>query len=353
MSHEIMGQRFIARSKPAWHNIAKRIFNDYERMTAREAMAEVAGDIEVIRSPVFYEVDGRQERASDQFAIVRKPTSDDPAPHLLGITSAAWTMASYTDLASALDGLSAKYPVETAGILNEGGLAFLCFRGEGWDVRGDEMRSYLAANFSLTPGKGHRFFHSPIRVVCWNTNQAANQEATINLSIPHATDAKQRIELAAKLVESFAEMKDKAKAIFEAFADQRISLKDADSIFDAAFRMPDLPPRLRLLKSQLSETEAEVFKRALTADLLAGLDRAQEQYDKDCAQTLKLRETARERYDAFEPAALRGTVWAAYNASTEVSDWREGRNADWSALFGSRAQEKSRAWAAGMSLVTR
>lgn len=25
MAHEIMGQRFIARSKPAWHNIAQRI----------------------------------------------------------------------------------------------------------------------------------------------------------------------------------------------------------------------------------------------------------------------------------------------------------------------------------------
>lgn len=351
MSHEIMGQRFIARSRPAWHNIAKRIFGETDRISASEAMKEVAGDIEVIRSPVWYELNDQKERAADQFAIVRKPTVDDPAPKLLGITSAAWTMATYPQLAAALDGLSGKYPVETAGLLNEGGLAFLCFRGEGWDVRGDEMRSYLAANFSLTPGVGHRFFHSAIRVVCWNTNQAANREASINLSIPHATDALQRIELAAKLVESFAEMKDKAKSIYEAFADKHISQKDADSIFDAAFRMPDLPPRLRLLKQQLTDTEAEVFKRALTADLLAGLERAQESYDKDCAKTLQFREAARDRYEAFDPPRLRGTVWAAFNAATEVSDWREGRNADYSALFGSRAQEKSRAWAAGMALV--
>jgi hypothetical protein len=55
--------------------------------------------------------------------------------------------------------------------------------------------------------------------------------------------------------------------------------------------------------------------------------------------------------EAFDPANLRGTVWAAYNAVTEVSDWREGRNADESALFGSRAQEKSRAFNAAYALV--
>jgi hypothetical protein len=36
---------------------------------------------------------------------------------------------------------------------------------------------------------------------------------------------------------------------------------------------------------------------------------------------------------------------------TEVADWREGRGADVSALMGSRAKEKSRAYAAAMVLV--
>lgn len=352
MSHRILGNRIILRDKPAWHNIAKRIFSLDEVITPREAMVEVAGDIEFTRSPMWYEVDGVKTLAKNKTAIIRKPTVDSPEALLLGITSEAWVASSYPELASALDGLGREYPVETAGILEDGGLAFLCFRARGdWSVRGDEMRSYFAANFSLTPGVGHKIFHSPVRVLCWNTNTMAQGQATINLSIPHSADALQRIQLAAKLASQFHEMKDKAKGIFEAFADKQVTSRDVDSIIYAAFQLPSLPPKLKLIKQQLSETEAEVFKRALTPDLLIGLEKAQEQYDRQCENVLRLRETARERFERFEPANLRGTAWAAYNAVTEVADWREGRNADESALFGGRAQEKSRAYEAAMALI--
>lgn len=354
MAHEIMGSRFIARTRPAWHNIAKRIFGESEALTAREAMVEVAGDIEVVHAPLTFELDGVTYRADDKSAIIRKATNDDPSHKFLGIAEDSWVADSYAALAAPLDALVAKgYKVETAGVLNEGGLAFLCFRAEDWSVRGDAMRSYFAANFSLTPGKGHKVFHSPVRVVCWNTNTMADAEATINLSIPHSVDAKQRIDLAARLVTQFHEMKDKARGIFDAFADRQVTEKDVDSIIYAAFQLPALPSKLKLLKQNLTETEAEVFKRALTADLLAGLEKAQESYDRQCESTLRLRETARERFEAFDPANLRGTVWAAYNAVTEVSDWREGRGADESALFGGRAKEKSRAYEAAVALVAK
>jgi hypothetical protein len=351
MAHRIMGERFISRSQPAWHNIAKRIFSADESITPREAMVEVAGDLEFTRSPLFYTVDDREYRAENKTAIIRKPTMDDPKPLLLGITSEAWVASSYPELAAALDGLGSAYKVETAGVLEDGGLAFLCLRAEDWAVRGDAMRSYFAANFSLTPGVGHKVFHSPVRVVCWNTNTMAEGQATINLSIPHSADAMQRIKLASRLVSQFHEMKDKAKGIFEAFADKQITSKDVDSILFAAFQLPQLPPTLRLLKQQLNETEAEVFKRALTPDLLIGLAKAQVEAWRRIDSVMELRTVARERFEAFDPPNLRGTVWAAYNAVTEVADWREGRGADESALFGGRAKEKSRAYMAAMELV--
>lgn len=350
MAHKIMGTRFIARSKPAWHNIAKRIFPESEQITARQAMTEVAGDVEFGRSPLYYEIDGVRHDA-EQSAIFRKPTIDDPRVKLLGIASQAWAASSYPELAQALDPLASSYKVESAGLLEDGGLAFLCFRAEDFAVRGDEMRTYFAANFSLTPGVGHKVFHSPVRVVCWNTNTMADAQATINLSIPHSGDAIQRINLAARLVTQFREMQDKAKGIFEAFADRPVTAKEVDTILYAAFQLPALPAKLRLIKQSLSETEAETFRRALTPDLLIGLEKAQEQYDRQCETTLRLRDAARESFERFEPAKLRGTAWAAYNAVTEVADWREGRDADASALVGSRAKEKSRAFEAAMALI--
>lgn len=352
MAHQIMGSRFISRSQPAWHNIAQRIFKADEVITAREAMKEVAGDIVIVRAPMTYTVDGVTYTADDS-AIVRKPTADDPQARYLGNVAGAWAVPDFAGLAGALDPLSKTHKVETAGVLNNGGLAFLCFRGEDWAVKGDAMRSYFAANFSGTPGVGHKVFHSPVRVVCWNTNTMAEGSASINLGIPHSIDATQRIALAARLVAQFHEMKDAAKGIFEAFADRQVSAKDVDSIIYAAFQLPALPAKLRLLKTQLSETEAAAFKRALTPDLLEGLAKEQERYDRQCEATLRLREVARERFEAFDPANLRGTAWAAYNAVTEVSDWREGRGADEGALFGSRAKEKGRAYEAAAALVAK
>lgn len=353
MAHKIMGQRFIARSKPAWHNIAKRIFGADEVLSARQAMVEVAGDVEFTRSDVFGMVDGVQVPIDKQTAIFRKPTADDPRLLYLGLATGAWAMDSYPDLAGTLDELPTKgYPVETAGLLEDGGLAFLCFRGEDYAIKGDEMRTYFAANFSGTPGVGHNVFHSPVRVVCWNTNTMAQQQASINLSIPHSADAKQRLALASKLVVQFHEMKDKAHAIFTAFADKPVTQKDVDTIIFAAFQLPALPAKLRLLKQSLSDTEAEVFKKALTPAMLIDLHKEQERYDTACENVLRLREAAQESFETFNPPNLRGTVWAAYNAVTEVADWREGRNADVSALIGGRAKEKSRAYEAAMALLT-
>jgi hypothetical protein len=288
---------------------------------------------------------------SDHVAIVRKPTVDDPQPVVLGVTSDAWVAASYPELAGALDDLATTHKVETAGVLKRGGLAFLCFRAPDWSVRGDEMRSYFAATFSLTPGVGHKVFHSPVRVVCWNTLTMAEGQATINLSVPHASDSLQRIQLASRLVSQFKESQERTRAIFGAFADRRITGAEAEAIFAAAFPNPPVPAKVRLIKSQLNEVEAEVFKRALTPDMLQGITTAQEQYDRACERAAALRNAAVEQFEKFEPTILAGTAWAAYNAATEISDWREGRGADESALFGSRAKEKARAFGAALELV--
>jgi hypothetical protein len=152
-------------------------------------------------------------------------------------------------------------------------------------------------------------------------------------------------------VSQFREMKDKTKAIFEAFADLHITSKEAETIYRAAFPEPEVPAKIRLLKNQLSETEAETFKRALTPDLLIGLEKAEEKFARDKETVEKLIATCREREEAFEPARLRGTAWSAFNAVTEIADWREGRNADESALLGSRSREKARVYSAAMVLV--
>jgi len=353
MAHMILGDRFAHRNAPGWHNIARKTWAPDETITATEAAVEVAGDVHVEKYPLYYrrnENGIHVESKSAQSVIVRRPLPDDDKWLELGTTGDRWTAASYKQLAGALDGMA--YPIETAGLLKQGGLMFLCFRAPDWAVKGDEMRSYFAANFSLTPGVGHKVFHSPIRVVCWNTNTVAENQATINLSIPHTPDALQRIKLAADLAMQFESVRNKTKEVFESFAGYHITEKEAGIIFRAAFPEPALPAKLRLLKQTLSSTEAETFKQAMTPDLLMGLQKEEEKYERKVQTVAALMEASRERFEVFEPANMRGTAWAAYNAVTEVSDWREGRGADESLVMGKRAGEKARAYSAASKLVT-
>lgn len=350
MSHEIMGQRFLSRDRPAWHGLGT-LFPAEERISASEAVTRVTGDVEVVTCPLTYELDGRAVALADHVAVVRKPTADSPLPVPFGVVGKRWKADSYPALARALDKLSETYRVETAGLLKDGRLCFLSLRGEEWDVKGDGMQSYFVANLSLSPGKGHRVMHTPVRVVCWNTNNAARGQATINLSIPHGADAKQQIGIAGNLVARFREAQTKTKETCDAFASHAVTVDEAESIFAAAYPEPTVPKKVATLRNALGDEGAELFKRTLDADALSSLLKAEDNFEALLKRSRELRQVARERYAMFDPARLRGTAWAAYNAVTEVADWREGPNAAASALVGSRAQEKTRAFAQTAAVV--
>jgi hypothetical protein len=258
---------------------------------------------------------------------------------------------SYETLATALNKLSESYKVETAGLLKEGRLCFLSLRGEDWDVVGDEMRSYFVTNLSLQPGIGHRVFHTPVRVVCWNTNTMAIGRSTINVSISHHQDSIDQLKIAADLVARFRSVREEAKSVFEKFAGRTVTVKEAQAIFEEAYPMPSPPKKLAMIRNVMNDQEIEVLKRKLAPGALKSLEQAEVLYEAAERHAKERRDTVWERYEAFQPNKLRGTLWAAYNAVTEVSDWRKGKSAAVSCLWGTRAAEKSRAFSAGLALV--
>jgi hypothetical protein len=367
MSHQILGERFLSRSEPAWHGLGT-LFPAGEELLASEAVGRVAGDVQVVSEPLFYkarEVSPSTLCSAGKYHAIVRLGTQDADEEVLGVTSENWHPHSYVELAESLDELSRKYKVETAGLLQKGGLCFLALRGEDWDVGGEEMRTYFTVNLSLTPGKAHQVFHSPIRVVCWNTNTMAKGNASINFQVPHAADAKQRLGIAGNLVARFREMQADTERIFRIFQEtplpktgEQILYRNAgmdasglDRILEAAYPEPQVPPTLRMLRDNLSDEQAAVFQSQLAPMDLRKLTQDQEKLEKDQRRIKEIRQATLERYDSFEPAQYRGTVWAAYNAVTEVSDWRQGRSAAEGSMWGSRAREKARAFTAAMELT--
>jgi len=347
MSHKIFGERFTSRGEPAWHNLGT-VFPAGTVLSATEAVRQVAEDVHIVAKPVYIDLGKGLERFGDYQAIVREATANEPAEGL-GIVTERWHPMSYVELAGALDELSKSYKVETAGVLEGGALCFLALRGTDWQVADtDEMRSYFLANLSLQPGRGHRILHTPVRVVCWNTNTLASEKATINLSVPHGIDARVQLEIGATLVARFQEVAAETKAMFDAFAGHQITREDALKVFRAAFPDPQKPAKLRLLE-RLYGTEGMVLAQKQISGIETFIG-AQENYEKQVDSTLELRKAAETQWETFEPSPLRTTLWGAYNAVTEVADWRGGKSADISCVWGSRAREKARAFAACLEI---
>lgn len=348
MAHEIMGKRFISRVKPAWHGIGET-FEAETAISASEAVAKVAGDISIIDVPVWIEKPGSDTlanmytRLGNYKAIIREGTADDPDFKVMGVTTEKWQRVDFNELAKALDPLSKTYQVETCGLIFDGAVCFIAFKGPDFAVSGDKMQDYFLAELSMKPGRSHSVLASPVRAVCNNTCRMAETSSSIALKIPHSKAQTDRIGWAADIVSKFKEMTTKNREMFEQFAKTRITDENLDELLQAAWPSPPKPTEVKLLETIMTSQEEGAIKSAMGVRF-DQIIKAQHEHENRCKRVMKLRDAGRESFANFDPSNLRGTVWAGYNAVTEVADWREGAGAETSSMWGSRAQEKTRAF---------
>lgn len=351
--HEIFGSRFYSRQKAAWHKLGETFDLD-EKVSVVDAVSKTALGVEIDAAPLSYVYQGTAYE-TDQRVIIRKPTPEDPEPRVFGFATEQWTVAQYLDYARALDPLSETFPVETCGVLKSGETLFLALRGETFAVRDvDEIQNYFVAVINQVPGKGHRILFTPRRVVCANTLNLGIKQATINLQIPHTGDPTAMVGFAAQLVTEMTRATDKIAAYFEAMSRAKVGDEGLERILKAAYPEPPVPAKVRLFQN-LSPQQIAVMKNSKLSQAIMDAERAMESWIVASDRVLKIRDGAKVLYGKFndEHPQFAGTVWAAYNACTETSDWREGRGSvDYSAIFGPRAQEKVRAFKAALELAT-
>lgn len=343
----------MARKAPGWHGLGE-VFDEFAKVSASEAVRKVTKGVEIVSRPVYAMIDEQDGIKLNlaQKAIIRKPTDDDPQYRVFGVVGADWSQIDYVSLAERLDPLSREYKVETAGLLKEGGLCFLSLRGPDFDVSGDQMNDYYIVNLSNLPGVSHRAFSSKVRVVCNNTNTMAISQASIDLAIPHTANAEARLAFATELIAKFRTVTAKSKEIFERFASVQITEANLHLLLEAAWPEPSMPNEVKMLHNAAG-TADENLVRAAFGDRIDTVMKLKDNWHRDVRRAHAIRKVGVERFEAFDPARLRGSVWAAYNAVTEVSDWREsfGSDVGVSILFGNRAKEKQRAYAHAMELI--
>lgn len=354
MSHELFQERFISRAVPAWHNLGE-VFDLHEQVDSEEAVSRIATGIEIQKVPLDVEVEG-QKILTGKSAIVRMPSGEDPAEIFGIVSNSRYEVVQYEALGRTLKPLSDLYRVETAGILKGGRLMFIGLNAGSFDVRGEateRVDNYVVVVMSQQPNVAHKILHTPVRVVCRNTLSYGETQASLNLKIPHTPVSAEVLAFAGDVALNLDKKIAHTRAVFEAMALRPIAAEEFQMVLKAAYPDPAKPKNLVFLEKNGIDLSTLADRK--DDKLFEKMTTAHDAWVYRVAREAKRREAATEMFERIndEHSAIAGSVYAAYQAVTEASDWRDGKgDADYSTLLGPRAAEKSRAFNLAKSLVS-
>lgn len=350
------GRYFVLDSArgPAWRKLGTLT---HLRQTTVEAVRMVGIDAHhVDKLPTFTVVaQGTPQqkvlRVPDQVALVRRPLGDDPDHRLLGTASEDYAIMQRLRLAEILEPLSREWPVESVGLLGQHGeTIFFALQAGVTDVAGDEIKDFFVLSDTQLPGTALRMMHTPVRTVCQNTYDAGVRAASLSFRIPHLSASfEQQTTL---IVEMMARMRGvmlTSSQVFGKMAETPVTADETTKVVTYAYPDPPVPLKARV------RLQLETAFGPGIGDLDDATREAMRRYDAGMARAETNRTQVAqlvERFNDEYPRAAR-TTWAVYNGVVEFADHRVGfrerestRERGRSALFGSRADEKARAFTA-------
>lgn len=253
--------------------------------TGPEILAAAGLDFEVNLKDIY--VGRRGAKIEGSYATVR---SDTDAP--LGVVGRGYKVVQNSVLAefgdAIVDSGEAKY--ETAGSLREGRRVFLSMELDHLEinVRGqrepDELRTYLLLTNSHDGSMSLNGSITPIRSVCWNTNNMAMRRARSNFRLRHTARIEGRIAAAREALGVTFRYLDEFKELAQALSLKNIVDDQVAEIMKAVWPVPE----------DLPEGRVENHHSTKALDLY---------------------------YASPNLEGIRGTAWGALQAVTEYLDW--------------------------------
>lgn len=330
-----IGRMFYEGAVP-WHGLGTRV---EKALTWAEAI-EVAGlDWTVQKSPVLYRVPSDFESSGNEAAVFkgRSVTWREDTGAAIGIVSDDYTIVQNKDAGRILDSVvgEAGAHYHTAGYLGNGSKVWMLIKLPGFlkVLKDDIVEKYLLCANGHDGLMSFWILETPIRVVCQNTLMAAIQQSS-----------KHRF----RAVHS-KEMNLDAKTIREkmGYASEKFN------VLEQAYQ--------KMARTNLkSGRERDYFKEALSwPRKQATYSKNVTELDDDKAST-RMKNRLQDLLDLFEGGkgteikGVKGTVWGAYNAVAEYSDYfvsKDNQKRANSTLFGSGAQMKDRAYSLAMELA--
>jgi len=323
-----------------------------EPIPAVDALRMIGADFTIAKSPLKVEVStlfGTQlVDVPGEFAIVREPTEDDNTFAVLGLAGNDYEIVQRTDFAQALGRLTDRWPLETIGVLGQGETVFFTLDAGEFEIGGEPVRQYFLVYDKVDGKTSTKISFTPVRVVCQNTLITGLSQATMTAILDHRTGINRDFNFRIDLIDRMVDAQRLTMDTFELMTRARLDTDQIDVVFAAAYPYPSKPKKMSLLDA-IDENDE------LLSDLRQQGVRAADTYDYYCQRADGFRQGAREMLERLNDANgdLANSAWYVWNTITEIADWREGsESVPVSALFGSRAQEKIRAFRAVSSFLS-
>jgi len=297
MAHNLEEQNgevaFALRGKPAWHNLANRIFAQEENVTTQMMLDEAKlSNWNVGLEDIKTFIPDTYRNVGDNFLVTRTNPFDG-GKDVLSVVGSRYKVIQNEELFAfadnVLDNDSAKW--ESAGSLKKGRVVFGSLdipRTIVLDPQGanDQTKLYLIVWTSHDGSVSVQAAITPVRVVCQNTLNLAMRNAKQSFKIRHTQTAEGRI-LAAReaLGLTFQYADEFQKEAQELFA-QEITDKQFSDLIRTLYPKPELDKN-----GSLKKWESKVV---LLDDLY---------------------------HNSPTNATIKGTAWGAFNALTERIDY--------------------------------
>lgn len=267
-----------------WHGLGTRL---QKPATSEEAIISAGLDWEVVKKPVYVKLDKRFQ-VKDTFAMVRKDKWQRNECDILGVVGKNYTPVQNKDAFNFFDSIvgEKKAIYHTAGSLSGGKIIWILAKLPGYIrvVGNDISEKYLLLSNSHDGSSMVQIKFTPIRVVCQNTLTIAMNKGE-TLKVKHSRDVKDRLKQASEIL---GIVNDKYDTIERSFKN--------------------------MTKVQLNEKRLNEYVKTIFPDPVDEL-----QY----ATVDNNREMVRELFEqglGNNLPGVAGTLWAGYNAVTELID---------------------------------
>jgi phage/plasmid-like protein (TIGR03299 family) len=279
-----------------WHELGTHL--DTPPKTAAAVIAAANLDWEVIKQPVYAFDGARGCEVPGHFATVRADLWEKPDCEPFGLVGEDYNILQNREAFSFFDPIieTGQVAYETAGALGRGERVWMLAKVDGdIAIKGkDQIKRYLLLSNGHDGRTALKIKFTPVRVVCQNTLNYALAFGRDLMRSHHGHGMDRRIENAKEAV--------------------GVILKQYDSLARHYTRFAEVQMNADLLGRYLVEVFPTPKRRSNQGD---------RSYQAAIARTRHLRHTGERLFDEGRGnnlAAIKGTLWAAYNGVTELVD---------------------------------